>query len=127
MGVYAPAVAVDFDGVVHRYSKGWLDGTIYDDEMPGALDGIRNLQRNGFAVFIFTTRDASQVANWIHARGLDVTVDNSTTSTFWNDTSRVLVTNRKLAAVAYLDDRSIRFTSWDDVRQQVHELMESKR
>ena len=28
------AVAFDFDGVIHRYSKGWQDGSIYDEPFP---------------------------------------------------------------------------------------------
>lgn len=31
---------------------------------------------------------------------------------FWNDSTRLLVSNRKLPAVAYIDDRAIRFESW---------------
>lgn len=36
-------LAVDFDGAVHRYSRGRHDGTIYDPPIPGALNGLRQL------------------------------------------------------------------------------------
>lgn len=125
-------IAVDFDGVVHQYSRGWHDGTIYDPPMPGALEGLRTLMEHD-SVFIFTTRDPEQVMPWLEQHGFDVLNDyescerchgqfiaevpcreckGSGLLTFWNDRGRLLVTNRKLPAVAYLDDRAVRFVDW---------------
>lgn len=114
-------IAIDFDGVIHKYSRGWHDGTIYDDPMPGAIEGIKQLQKN-YAVFVFTTRDATDVALWLNNHGVDAVSDyHVTTKDFWNNQQVVLVTNRKLAAVAYLDDRAIRFTDWQMVYYQLKE------
>ena len=122
-------VAVDFDGVIHAYSKGWQDGSIYDDPMPGAFDGLRKLMES-YAVFIHTTRDPLPVGNWLMERGhfdvlveatwLDVDEDgkpdvynDGLDREFWNEQGRILVTRRKLPAIAYVDDRGVRFESWD--------------
>ncbi|MFE0036807.1 hypothetical protein [Streptomyces sp. NPDC059015] len=102
-------IAVDFDGVIHAYSKGWHDGTIYDEPLPGALEGLRELLASD-SVFIFTTRDVSQVATWLLERGFSVRLGHD--GPFWNERDRLLITNRKLAATAYLDDRAVRFTDW---------------
>ena len=49
-------VAVDFDGVIHKYSKGWHDGTCYDEPMEGAEDFLHDLMRNpNYSVFILST------------------------------------------------------------------------
>lgn len=106
-------VAVDFDGVIHAYSKGWHDGTIYDDPMPGALNGLRALMER-YAVFVHTSRDRIKVANWLYRRGFAICVADAPL-TFWNERGVLLVTNRKLPAVAYIDDRGVRFESWDQV------------
>ena len=103
-------LACDFDGVIHQYSKGWHDGTIYDPPMPGALDGLRALMEH-HAVFIHTTRDLEQVAEWLTRRGFICCTEHH--GPFWNLRGTLLVTNRKLAATAYLDDRAVRFTTWD--------------
>lgn len=136
-------LAIDFDGVIHQYSKGWYDGTIYDPPMPGAIEGLRQLMEQ-HAVFVFTTREPEAVMPWLESYGFDVTIDErcgqclgdggvqnldadsrpartenpcrdckgSGLLTFWNGRGQLLVTNRKLAATAYLDDRAVRFTDW---------------
>lgn len=108
-------VAVDFDGVIHAYSKGWHDGTIYDDWMPGAVKGL-SLLMSQYAVFVHTTRHKRQVANWIERRtayGIECETWFPPWRRFWNTQGCLLVTNRKLPAVAYIDDRAIRFEHWD--------------
>jgi hypothetical protein len=106
-------VAVDFDGVIHACSRGWQDGTIYDEPVPGALDALHSLM-DRFAVFVHTTRDPFAVESWLAGRGLSCVIDNGAGDPeFWNERGVLLVTRRKYPAIAYIDDRSIRFTSWD--------------
>jgi hypothetical protein len=106
-------VAVDFDGVLHAYSRGWQDGSVYDEPTPGALGALRALMKS-YAVFVHTTRDTSQVADWIGERGILCRVDAPTPAPreFWDETGVLLITNRKYPAVAYIDDRAIRFENW---------------
>lgn len=104
-------VAIDFDGPIHRYSNGWSDGSIYDDPSYKALESIKELQKRGIAVFVFTSRDVAEVAEWLAERDIATVVDDGFAK-FWNDPNCVLVTNRKLPAVAYIDDRAIRWTTW---------------
>jgi len=108
-------IAVDFDGVIHVYSKGWHDGTIYDGLMPGATSGLLHLMRD-YAVFIFTTRDPLEVAQWTYKMtGIPVTIlgRHDKHYPFWNGRDSILVTNLKYADVAYIDDRAYKFTDWD--------------
>ena len=46
-------IAIDFDGVIHDFSRGWHDGTCYGDPLPGSIQAIRELSKN-FNVIIFT-------------------------------------------------------------------------
>jgi hypothetical protein len=117
-------IAVDFDGVLHRYSKGWQDGSIYDPPMPGALEALHGLM-DEHPVFVHTTRPARPVARWIEQQtgyGIECTTQMcpwlppwwqwGRRCTFWNERGVLLVTNRKLPALAYLDDRAVRFEDW---------------
>lgn len=131
----AKTVAVDFDGVIHAYSRGWVDGTIYDEPLPGALDGLRTLMAH-HAVFIHTAREPEAVMPWLEGHGFDVTIDErcgrchgvggpcsscwgSSQLRFWNERGQLLVTNRKLPAWRYLDDRAVRFTSWGQALREL--------
>jgi len=93
---YKPRLLVDFDGVIHRYSKGWHDGTAYDEPMPGALDALEDLIERGYEVVIFSTRDAEQIAKWMIT---------------W-EFPRLRITNIKEPALAIIDDRAIQHISW---------------
>ncbi len=113
-------IAVDFDGVIHRYSAGWHDGTCYDIQVEGALNGLKKLMKS-HAVFVFSTRDPVQIQEWFarHAHEMPTQII-APHEKFWNGgmvgNEPILgITNRKLAAIAYIDDRAIRFTDWGDV------------
>lgn len=101
-------IAVDFDKVVHWYREGWRDGEIYDQPVPGAFDGLRTLMAEG-PVCIFTTRSPAPVAEWITTRSDIPTLVDDGFVEFWNERDKLLVTQRKLPCVAYLDDRAVRF------------------
>ncbi len=108
-------VAVDFDGVIHAYSKGWHDGTVYDEPVPGAVEALRTLM-DTYAVFIHTARDIPQVSGWLTSRGFTCWTESFPgiiAPEFWSRQGVLLVTNRKLPALCYIDDRAIEFRDWD--------------
>ena len=37
-------LAIDFDGVIHKNSKGFFDGTVYDSPIAGAIDAIKEIE-----------------------------------------------------------------------------------
>jgi len=96
---------VDFDGVIHRYSKGWSSGTAYDPPMPGARDALGDLTAAGYEVVIFSTRDSAQIVEWLARYSFPA----------------YRVTNVKEPAVALIDDRAVRFLDWASAFTEVVE------
>lgn len=104
-------IAIDFDGVMHGYSRGWQGGKIYDPPMPGTAEAVRTIMEVE-AVFVFTARDdLHAVVDWIQRQlSIPAIADSPvSTRTFWNDKDLLLVTNRKYPARKYLDDRGVTF------------------
>jgi len=58
-----PILVLDFDGVVHAYSKGWQDGSIYDPPVPGTGEALLKFL-GYFQVSIFSTRSR----RWLQRR-----------------------------------------------------------
>lgn len=114
-------VAVDFDGVIHKYSRGWQHGVIYDEPVAGAIEAVKEIMTVE-PVFVFTARDnLDDVAKWLSDRGIPTITTQEWKAlhqnhpTFWGSQDVVLITNRKLTARVYLDDRAVPFGAggWD--------------
>jgi hypothetical protein len=96
-------VCCDFDGVIHSYIKPWTrPDVIPDPPVEGAIAWLNHLADNGnFQVVIMTTRATSSegqsaIRNWLMRYGYKraMTVD---------------ITDRKVPAIIYIDDRAMRF------------------
>lgn len=49
-------IAIDFDGVIHAYSRGWQGGEIYDPPVIGTREALTELREKGWKIYIFSTR-----------------------------------------------------------------------
>lgn len=108
------AVAFDFDGVIHNMSDGWKNGEIYGDINQSVIEAIYELHKMKIPVFIFSTRAPSQIVEWINKQDLRLkakVVDKGTF--FFNDLDYIGVTQRKLPAQLYIDDRAFTYTGQD--------------
>ena len=76
-------------------------------------------------MFVLTSREVEAVLPWLESRGVDCAADGPPYPEFWNDQHQVLVTNRKLPAVAYVDDRAVPFRG--DWAQTLAELQIDRR
>jgi len=105
---------IDFDRTIHKYSKGYYDGTIYDEPIPGAKEALDILHNRGYEIIIFTARGSSEsedrvsqlkaVEKWLNNYGI------------YYDR----ITSEKLPAFAYIDDLGIRFKgNWRDTLRDI--------
>lgn len=109
-------IAVDFDGVLHGYSKGWNGGEIYDDPVPGSKEAMEALQEAGHKIYIFSTR-----SNKIfHKKDK---VDHDKAMKAWLEKHEIpfdkIWTFGKPMADLFIDDRALPFRgNWDETLDQ---------
>jgi hypothetical protein len=92
----AKIIAIDFDGVLHRYTSPFGDGVPRDKPVPGALEMVTALRERGYQCVVFTARtDIGAVSQWLLANGFPAL--------------RVTTDKAKTGASLFVDDRAIRF------------------
>lgn len=108
-------VALDFDGVLHSYRSGWTGWVPTDPPEDGAHEFVEWLIEQGAEVVVVTARaltsegtEATQ--EWLRRHGFP----------------QLRVTNEKVRAAAYIDDRAIpyRSGSWARCQSEVARLVD---
>jgi len=115
---------IDLDKTIHKYSKGYADGTIYDNPFDGAKDVIDWLKRNGYEIVIFTTRaSAGNAAEMGGDQNKEIAKVQA-----WlkhHDIYFDRITSDKLNADFYIDDKAIPIHNgnWDAVLKVIKRRM----
>lgn len=110
-------IAIDFDGVIHRYSKGWHDGSAYDVPMEEAFSRIQSYLVE-YHVYILSTRDPEEIEEWLKKHKAPFKFEvilNPDRIKSWDKRGVVGITNRKLIAALIIDDRALRFQGWNGI------------
>lgn len=92
----------DFDGTLHNAKFGYRDGTIYGEPTERSVFTLNNIAKAGYTQIILTSRQPQEwimVKNWLEKHGFP----------------EMEITNTKPKALAYIDNRAIRFTSMSDL------------
>ena len=113
-------VAIDFDGVIHNFDKGWHDGTCYGEPLPGSINAIKSLSKK-YNIIIFTAKAKKNrplvngktgvelVKEWLEQYGLIDFVSE--------------ITSEKPRAKIYIDDNGYRFESWEKTLNDIEEIL----
>lgn len=115
-------IAVDFDGVIHSYERGWDDGSIYGTPITGAKEFL-NLLKKEFEIVIFTSRiiddedgkKEKELRNWLTK--YEIPFDDI---------------KEKMIAIAYVDDRAVKVNrterkfSWSNAYEDIKTLSKVK-
>lgn len=107
-------IAVDFDGVIHSYDSPWVSATVIPDPpVPGAIPWLVEIAEH-FEVVIHTTRGETPegkqaVRRWLIQQGLPASIANA-----------LPIQHTKPPALAYLDDRAMRFEGKFPTPAEVH-------
>lgn len=112
----ANQLAIDFDGVIHKNSKGFHDGTVYDEPVLGTIDALKHLSKK-YDIVIFSAKAKKDrplingktgeelIWDWLVKYGLNHYIKE--------------VTAEKPRAVYYIDDKAIQFTNWEDTLNEI--------
>jgi hypothetical protein len=113
-------IAIDFDGVIHSFDKGWHDGTCYGEPLPGSLEAIKTLSAK-YNIIIFTAK-AKKNRPLVNGKTGTQLVQE------WLEKYDVMqyineITSEKPRAKIYIDDNGYRFNSWKNTLRDVEEIL----
>jgi len=113
-------IAIDFDGVIHSYSRGWQGGEIYDPPVEGTREALTELRARGWKIYIFSTR-----TNKIYHKN-DHPPQEERMKTYLEEHGipydKIWSFGKPMADI-YLDDRALNFRGkWVDSLQEIEQF-----
>lgn len=114
-------IGIDFDGPIHKNSKGYFDGTIYDKPTKGVESAFKQLKKMGFYLIVYSTKTRP---DRIFADGRTGT-DHIR---MWLEKNNLIkyiksISCYKPPAKYYIDDNAIYFLTW---KKTLKIIMEGK-
>ena len=110
-------ICLDFDGVIYKNSKGFHDGTLYDNPIDGAITSLKSLHEKGFRIIIHSCKCNPErplidgmngkqlIRNWLKKYDVSHTVSD--------------IVHIKPNALVYIDDKGLRFQNWADALKKL--------
>jgi len=111
-------IAIDFDGVIHKNSKGYYNGKVYDDPIEGAIAAIKQISKYS-TIVLYTFKGhpqrpsvdnedgITQTWNWLKKHNIDSYIQDIV----WG----------KPNAKVYIDDKGYKFENWKDTLNYLNE------
>ena len=113
-------IMIDFDGVINSYKHGWMDGKLVDEPNLGTKEAIDELHNRGYQIVIFTTRALTTHNEPPASKLIEDLKNYLRVHNIYYDG----ITAEKLPAIAYIDDRAIRFHNWKQVLKDFNNIKE---
>ncbi|GEM_PF-430797 len=99
-------IAIDFDGVIHRYSEGFKGkDNAYDPPNENITEALEYFKSRGYRLVVFSTRPKEVIADWLK---------NYDLADYFED-----ITDIKIPAKIYIDDRGYKFESWKKTLEEL--------
>ena len=109
-----PILCIDFDGVIHSYEKGWQDGSIYGEVVPGFFEWARGASKQ-FNLVVYSSRSKHpkmlhEMKEWLHEKYRKHLLFERLDPELSESLEEMLeFAAEKPAAFLTIDDRAIRF------------------
>lgn len=110
-------IAIDFDGVIHTFDKGFHDGTCYGEPINGAKEALEKISKK-FNIIIFSSKVKTDrplindktglelVSEWLEKHNLKKYIKE--------------ITCEKPRAQYYIDDKAIEFNDWETTLKKIN-------
>ena len=109
-------IAIDFDGVIHKNSKGFHDGTIYDEPIEDVKKGLEYLSKS-YKLIVYSCK-ANPNRPFINGKtGVELMYDWLVENDLWQYIDKIV--HDKLNAKYYIDDKAIRFIDWNQTIEEI--------